>query len=289
MSRIIASRLALRSVVALGQTPDGCRISELAAILDAPFTSVERALRLLAADEVVERRAKRYQLVSSHRSDALIQLALSFLEPVELLAAVSGANPAVEFLGHDGTGYLMVTRRFADPVDEATLSHFLARLERTRDVSVEVIEKGALREALTLDDSPRRRAQGMHVIRGSVDRSFPDRSRHGDPGAPPLGELHPSLPTPSQRRLKDLARRYHLRRLSVFGSATRGDFRPDSDVDLVIEPRDGHRIRLGEFVRLGSEVEDLFARDVDLLAAPIKPELRARIDRDGVVLYDATR
>jgi hypothetical protein len=130
----------------------------------------------------------------------------------------------------------------------------------------------------------------MRVLTGSVHRTFPDRTNHGDPSAASLGRLHPSLSSPSQSRLADLARRYHLRRISAFGSSTREDFRSDSDVDLLVEPRSGHRPRLGESVRLNSEVEDLFARDFDLLTGPIaESAFRERIARDLVVLYDAAR
>jgi hypothetical protein len=34
--------------------------------------------------------------------------------------------------------------------------------------------------------------------------------------------------------IAELCRRYGVRELSVFGSATRGDMRPDSDVDLLV-------------------------------------------------------
>ena len=36
-----------------------------------------------------------------------------------------------------------------------------------------------------------------------------------------------------------VCRRYHIRRLSLFGSVLRGDDRPDSDVDLLVEFESG--------------------------------------------------
>jgi predicted nucleotidyltransferase len=38
-----------------------------------------------------------------------------------------------------------------------------------------------------------------------------------------------------QAKLADLCRRYQVCELSVFGSAARGEMRPDSDVDLLVE------------------------------------------------------
>lgn len=289
MVRIVSSPLALRLAVALGQARGGRRVSELAEGLDAPFTSVARALDLLQDDGIVGRHKRSYSLLGSPRADAVMRLAIAFIEPGSLLAAACRTNRAVEFCGFDGQGYVIVVRRFADPADEGALNSFVGLLNEVHDVEVEILDKGALRDVLVLDDTPRRRALRLHVVCGSVDRSFPDRSLHGDPAARPLGRLHPSLAAPTQRRLRELARRYHLRRVAAFGSATRADFRPDSDVDLLVEPREGHRPRIGEVVRLNSEVEELFGRDVDLLNGPVTSELGSRIDRDMVILYDTGR
>jgi uncharacterized protein len=227
---------------------------------------------------------------TSRRTEIVIRFALAMLEPAESLAMIARANPAVEFCGQDDQGFLLVVRRFADPVDEGQLIRVLEDLRETVDATVEAVDKSALRDRLLTDDRPRRRARGMQVLTGSVDRSFPDRTRRGDPASRPLHALHPSLPQASQRRLRELAKRYHLRRIAAFGSATREDFRTDSDVDLLVEPAAGHRPRLGEIVRLNSEAESLFGRDVDLLSGPVTdPILRARIERDAVVLYDAAR
>jgi predicted nucleotidyltransferase len=35
--------------------------------------------------------------------------------------------------------------------------------------------------------------------------------------------------------IAEFCRRHHIRRLSLFGSILRGDFRPDSDVDFLVE------------------------------------------------------
>ena len=291
MVRLVASEHALRSLLALSQRPAGVRTAELAAMLDAPFTSAERALEMLAEDGLVDRFDRRARLVDSPRAGEAVRFALSFLRPNDVLETLARANPAVEFCGSDGDGILLVIRRFAEPADEARLDRAV-ELVRTfhPDRRIERVDKADLREQLLDDLSPRRRAQAMRVLAGEVDRTFPDRTRHGDVDAPALGRLHPTLPTPSQRRLADLARRHRLRRILAFGSATRADFRPDSDVDLLVEPAPGHALGLRERVDLIVETERLFGRDVDLLAAPVRrPSLAARIAREAVVLYDAAR
>ena len=266
------------------------RVSELCSILRIPFSTADRALEILSTDGLAERRGAMYVTVPSRRTEIVLRFAIAMLDPGESLPIVARANPAVEFCGQDDQGFLLVTRRFADPIDEGRVIAFVEDLRETVDATVEVVDKSVLRDRLLTDDGPRRRALEMEVLAGSIERTFPDRTRHGDPASPPLHALHPSLPQASQRRLRDLAKRYHLRRISAFGSATREDFRADSDVDLLVEPEAGHRPRLGEIVRLNSEAESLFGRDVDLLSGPVTdPALRARIERDAVVLYDAAR
>ena len=40
-------------------------------------------------------------------------------------------------------------------------------------------------------------------------------------------------------------RRHHIRKLSLFGSVLRDDFRPDSDVDVLVEFEPGHMVGFG--------------------------------------------
>ena len=43
-----------------------------------------------------------------------------------------------------------------------------------------------------------------------------------------------------REKLADFCRRNHIRRLALFGSVLREDFRPDSDVDVLVEFEPGH-------------------------------------------------
>ena len=38
-----------------------------------------------------------------------------------------------------------------------------------------------------------------------------------------------------KEKIADFCRRHHIRKLAVFGSALREDFRPDSDLDVLVE------------------------------------------------------
>jgi predicted nucleotidyltransferase/DNA-binding MarR family transcriptional regulator len=287
MSRLVASEHGLRALIALSQRPESLRPAEVAAILGVPFSSAERALRVLEDDGLAERRDRRFALVTDTRAAAAVRFALAMLEPIEALATIARASGAAEFAGTDDLGAVLVIRRFAEPADEALLFAALADLGALHpDLLVELLDKSALRERLLDDRSPRDRALRMRVLAGSVDRSFPDRSRHGHDDAPPLRRLHDGVAAPSDRRLHALARRHGLRRVVAFGSATRADFRTDSDLDLLVEPALGRTFGLRQRAALNADAEALFARDVDLVAAgEVRPALAARIAREGVTLH----
>jgi len=287
MSRLVASEHGLRALIALSQRPDGARPSEVAAILEIPFSSAERALRVVQDDGLVERQDRLVALAMDARTRAAVRFALAMVTPVEALAVLARANLAVEFAGTDEQGSVLVIRRFAQPADEALLHAALSDLHAFRgELRVEVLDKSALRERLLDDRAPRDRALGMVILAGSVDRSFPDRTQHGNEDASPLRRLHDGVTVPSGRRLRALARRHGLRRMVAFGSATRTDFRPDSDLDLLVEPIPGRRLGLRQRAALVADAETLFARDVDLVASDeVRPALAARIARDGVVLH----
>jgi len=69
-----------------------------------------------------------------------------------------------------------------------------------------------------------------------------------------------SLP---RTRLEEFCRRNHIRRLALFGSVLRDDFRPESDVDVLVEFEPGTRIGL-RFFTLERELSELLGRKVDL-------------------------
>jgi len=58
-------------------------------------------------------------------------------------------------------------------------------------------------------------------------------------------------------------RRHHIRRLSLFGSVLRSDFRPDSDVDVLVEFEPGYVPGLA-FFGMEEELSQILDRKVDL-------------------------
>lgn len=291
MSRLIASDNALRALLLLSQHGGGLRTSEVADALEISYTGAEKALEILVADGLADVSERRYGFAASPRAQEATRFAIAFLPTDVTLAALARGNEAVEFASTDDRGALVVFRRFSEPAAEGRMREAMATLRHLAPgTNVEFVSKDDLREQLLDDLAPRRRAAGMRILAGTVDRTFPDRTRHGDFEAHSLGHLNEAIAAPSARRLRALAREYGLRRILAFGSATRADFRPDSDIDLLVEPVPGRHLGLDDRVSLMAESERLFGRDVDLLIAPVRrASLAQRISRDGVVLYDAAR
>ena len=94
-----------------------------------------------------------------------------------------------------------------------------------------------------------------------------------------------------REELQALCRRFHVRRLDLFGSAARGDFDPDrSDFDFVVEfDRTAPQHPFDSYFGLKEELEALFGRNVDLveLSAVRNPYLKASIEQSRENIYAA--
>ena len=88
--------------------------------------------------------------------------------------------------------------------------------------------------------------------------------------------------------IEAFCRRNHIRRLSVFGSALHDDFRPDSDVDVLVEFEPDAEIGFMALARMRRELSLLVGRPVDLVpASGLKPLIRDRVLASAEVVYAA--
>jgi hypothetical protein len=95
-----------------------------------------------------------------------------------------------------------------------------------------------------------------------------------------------------REELRSLCRRFHVRRLDLFGSAARGDFDPDrSDVDFLVQFDRGHpdAFSLKTYFGLKESLEALLGRPVDLVEAGAlrNPYLKASIERSREPVFEA--
>ena len=89
-----------------------------------------------------------------------------------------------------------------------------------------------------------------------------------------------------RERLAEICRRHDVRRLRIFGSASRGEVGPGSDIDLLVDF--GSPKGLFELLRLEDELEAFFSRPVDVMTEPgLSPYLKEPILASASVIFDA--
>ena len=99
-------------------------------------------------------------------------------------------------------------------------------------------------------------------------------------------EIMPSTLNVPDDGLESFCRRHHIRKLSVFGSALRHDFGPESDIDMLVEFEPGHTPGLA-FFGLQDELSELFGRKVDLnTPAFLSRHFRQDVMREARVQYE---
>lgn len=88
--------------------------------------------------------------------------------------------------------------------------------------------------------------------------------------------------------LAALCARYGVVELALFGSSVRDDFRPDSDVDVLVTFADDAPGGLFHLIRLQDELSTLLGRPVDLgQKHTLKPQIRDDVLAEARVIYDA--
>lgn len=87
--------------------------------------------------------------------------------------------------------------------------------------------------------------------------------------------------------LRTVCQQWRIRKLALFGSALRPDFRPQSDVDLLVTFEEGKTPGL-EIFQLEQALSDLFGgRPVDLVSEKfLNPRLKDGILASAKVLYE---
>ncbi len=91
-----------------------------------------------------------------------------------------------------------------------------------------------------------------------------------------------------RERLAGFCQRNRIRRLALFGSVLRDDFRPDSDVDVLVEFEPGHVPGL-RFFALERELSEILGRKVDLNTPNfLSPYFRGRVLAEAEVQYVAS-
>lgn len=92
-----------------------------------------------------------------------------------------------------------------------------------------------------------------------------------------------------RKKIAAFCKRWYVSEFSLFGSAVRKDFRPDSDVDVMVVFEPDAQIGLFEMGGMQVELEILVGRSVDLVEKEglRNPYRRAEILKTAKVVYSA--
>ncbi len=169
---------------------------------------------------------------------------------------------------------LWTTEEIVEAMDAAGVTQAeLARRLGTSRAHVSALLRG--RRNMTL----RTLAEVAHALGRRVEISLA-------PLAPPTAGVD-RLPV-SQDAVAEFCLRRGIRRLALFGSVLRDDFRPDSDVDVLVEFEPGHVPGLLRIARMEDELSTLLGRRVDLnTAEDLSRYFRDDVVRHAEVIYDA--
>ena len=100
------------------------------------------------------------------------------------------------------------------------------------------------------------------------------------------GKLPVDVP---KEKLADFCRRYRIRKLSFFGSVLRKDFKPNSDVDVLVEFEPDTKAGLFTFARIERELSQLLGRKADLNTEGFLSQYyKEEVLREAEVQYVAT-
>ena len=82
--------------------------------------------------------------------------------------------------------------------------------------------------------------------------------------------------------IRNLARKYQVKKVILFGSRARGDYKRTSDIDIAVSG--------GDFAEFALDVEEetstLLEFDIVNLNREMQDELRETIEREGKLLYE---
>jgi predicted nucleotidyltransferase len=91
----------------------------------------------------------------------------------------------------------------------------------------------------------------------------------------------------SNQAIEEFCRRHHIRRLALFGSILRDDFRPESDIDVLVTFEPDETPGFG-FIDVQDRLSEILGHPVDLhTPASLSKYFRNEVLDEAEAIYDA--
>lgn len=85
-------------------------------------------------------------------------------------------------------------------------------------------------------------------------------------------------------RLRDFCQRWKITEFALFGSSLHpGEFRPDSDVDVLVTFAVDAAHDFGDHLQMKDELRDIFGRDVDIASRSGVEQMRNYLRRQAIL------
>jgi len=94
--------------------------------------------------------------------------------------------------------------------------------------------------------------------------------------------MKPNIEIPREK-IAEFCRKWKIEELSLFGSAMREDFRPDSDVDVLVRFFPEARWGLFDLMSMEEELKAIFGREVDLVERSAVERSRNYLRRKAIL------
>jgi predicted nucleotidyltransferase len=83
--------------------------------------------------------------------------------------------------------------------------------------------------------------------------------------------------------IERFCKKWHVRELALFGSVLKDGFRPDSDIDVIVDFEPGKRHSLFDLATMTDELKEIFGREVDLMTRQAVQQSRNYIRRKAIL------
>lgn len=87
---------------------------------------------------------------------------------------------------------------------------------------------------------------------------------------------------PSEK-IAEFCKKWKIREFSLFGSVLRDDFRPDSDIDVLVTFSEDARHTLFDLVHMENELKEILGREVDIVSRRGIESSRNYIRRNAIL------